>query len=168
MNFGQCQPPIWCTLNHKTTQICWLTNMEYRHLNLWLLYCCLCCCQCYFCPHKCTSLITLGHVVCPNILKCQFRDSRPPCNFNRIEHWIWLSHPIWAIVLILRITFKMFIWKDYHIILTLKIMYSNQTWCLPYTHGCLSRRHDGVVPSWRVVSRRTPPSRHNRVRVGST
>jgi hypothetical protein len=45
---------------------------------------------------------------------------------------------------------------------------SSQTKLKASEQGCLSRRYDGVVPSWRVVSWRTPPSRHNRVHVGST
>ena len=37
-NFGQFQPPIGRMLDHKTTQIWWLMNMEYKHLKLCLLY----------------------------------------------------------------------------------------------------------------------------------
>ena len=43
MNLGQFQWPIWCTLDHKTTQTWWLVNMKYRHSKLWLLYCCFHC-----------------------------------------------------------------------------------------------------------------------------
>ena len=72
MNFGQFQPPIWRTLDRKPIQTWWLANMEDKHLKLWLLCCCL-----IFCPHKCASLIVVGQVVCPNILKCQFILSQP-------------------------------------------------------------------------------------------
>ena len=68
MKCGQSQPPIWCTLDCKTTKLWWLVNMEYKHSKLWLL--CFVVVWC-FCPHKCTSLIIFGQAVCPNILKCQ-------------------------------------------------------------------------------------------------
>ena len=29
-----------------------------------------------FCPHKCTSLIIFGQMVCPNILECQLLVSK--------------------------------------------------------------------------------------------
>ena len=67
MTSGQFQPPVWHTLDLKTTQIWWLTNMECKHSKL-LLWCC---CHLNFWPYKCTSLIIFGQVVCPNILKCQ-------------------------------------------------------------------------------------------------
>jgi hypothetical protein len=34
MTFGQFQLPMWHTLDNKTTQIWWLTKMEYKYLKL--------------------------------------------------------------------------------------------------------------------------------------
>jgi hypothetical protein len=43
INLGHLQVPIWCTLDRKKhKKICWLVNMEYEHLKLWLLCCCFC------------------------------------------------------------------------------------------------------------------------------
>lgn len=56
MNFEQFQPPIWHTLDHKTTQIWWLVNMDYKHSKLWLFCCCFRFCCWMFCPHSCTYI----------------------------------------------------------------------------------------------------------------
>ena len=56
-------------LNRKSTQIWWLANMGFEHSKLWLLLLLLS--FDVFSPHKCTSLINMGQVVCPNMLKCQ-------------------------------------------------------------------------------------------------
>jgi hypothetical protein len=83
-DFGQFQPQIWCTLDHKTTQICWLAKME-RHTFEVVVVVLLCCCVvafalviwCFY-PHKCTSFVNFGQVVCPNILKCYIVDTTSP------------------------------------------------------------------------------------------
>ena len=72
MNIGQLQPPIWCTLQQKLHGYggWWIPNT-----NIQSYVCCVVAFAFvfwYFCPHKCTSLIIFGQVVCPNILKCQF------------------------------------------------------------------------------------------------
>ena len=46
--------------------------MEHKHVKLWLFSCC--CLM--FCPHKCTSFIIYGQVVCPNILRSQLQQIR--------------------------------------------------------------------------------------------
>ena len=78
MHSRQFQPPIWCTLDHKTTQIWWLTNMKYNHLNLlWYLCCCFCCHHLMFwSPHIPNYF---EQMVCPSIPKCEFL-STSECN----------------------------------------------------------------------------------------
>ena len=53
---GQLQPSTWRILDHKTTQIWWMVNMEYKCLKSRLLCCCFWCLY----PYKCTSLIILN------------------------------------------------------------------------------------------------------------
>jgi hypothetical protein len=49
----------------------WLASMNHQYSKLYSLCCCFCYCYLLFCPHKCTSLIIFGQVVCPNMLECQ-------------------------------------------------------------------------------------------------
>ena len=55
MNLGQCQSSIWRTLDHKTTQIWWLTNIEYKYSKSWSL------CHCFFLLSFDVSVLTSTH-----------------------------------------------------------------------------------------------------------
>ena len=89
MNFEQFQPSIWCTLDHKITQIWLLANMEYKPSKLWLLCCCFWCRCMIFYPCKCTSLIIFEQVVCPNVLKWRLHTVLKPnpviCKWFKVD-----------------------------------------------------------------------------------
>ena len=70
--FEKFQPPIWRSLDCKTTQIWWLANMNYKHSKSWLLSYCVGIVVWWFVPtiaHQsfgCCGII-FAQVVCPNI-----------------------------------------------------------------------------------------------------
>ena len=77
INFGQSQPPTWCTLPAKLHEYVgwWISNTNIQSRGccvvafVFVFWC--------FCPHKCTPLTIFGQGVCPNVLKCQFCMSWP-------------------------------------------------------------------------------------------
>jgi hypothetical protein len=94
MNFRQFQLTTWhtldCLLHKYGGWWTWNTNIQNY---IWLL-----CCLMVF-PHKCTSLVIFGQVVCPNILKCQVSKLQISHVMNHswyIFESSWNFHAFWS------------------------------------------------------------------------